>query len=147
MYSKTCKFSRSVNSTVSSVLRVVGFSSAILGIIIGFAGIVVYRDETTKLIPMIPTLIGLFVGYFACLILAAVGESVIVPDFSYTIRIDKEETFMVFEFSEADYRILKINFEITSKNRKYMTLDDGCARIRIAYDKSVAEFLNGVKKW
>lgn len=146
MYSKTCKFSRSVNSTVSSVLRVVGFSSAILGIIIGFAGIVVYRDETTKLIPMIPTLIGLFVGYFACLILAAVGESVIVPDFSYTIRIDKEETFMVFEFSEADYRILKINFEITSKNRKYMTLDDGCARIRIAYDKSVAEFLNGVKK-
>ncbi len=146
MYSKTCKFSRSMNSAVCKSLLGVGFISAILGIVLGIAGIAVCKGNIEQLLSMTAILLGLFGVYFLCLILTAIAKSAIAPDFSYTIRVDKEKMFMVFEFTENDYRVLKTNFEITSKNRKYMTLEDGYARLQIAYDKSVEEFLNEIKK-
>lgn len=146
MYSKTCKFSRSMNSTVCMSILGVGVISAILGIVLGIAANAVCKGNIEQLYSMVAILLGLFGVFFLCLILSAIANSAIEPDFSYTIRVDKEKIFMVFEFTEDDYRVLKTNFEITSKNRKYMTLEDGYARIQIAYDKSVVEFLNGIKK-
>jgi len=86
-------------------------------------------------------------GVILCL-LAILLSYVIPPDFDYAIRVAESEDgdFIVFKFHEEDHRKLSRNFVVTSISWKYMVLDDGYTRIRIAYDRSVKEFLKGIKK-
>ena len=68
---------------------------------------------------------------------------IIPPDFEYSIRVLDDS--IVIENSEEDYRRIDKTFNIISKKRHYLVLDDGFSRIRIAYNKEVLQFLNEIK--
>lgn len=142
-----CNFKRSINSFVTIALLLAGVGFMVVALVVFFATswLVIHQDRGSD---VFYTIIVLFVVGFILWILAAISEYVIPPDFDYAIRVVKPEDgdFIVFEFYDQDCRKLSRNFEVTSKNWKYMVLEDGYARIRIAYDRSVEEFLKGIKK-
>lgn len=138
-------FKRSVNKTVVNifmVLCIITLVGAIVEAVV--ADHVTIYSEVQKL----PGIMVMCVTAIGFEVLAGVASCLIPPDFKYTIRVieDEGKEFFIFENGNDDHRRLSTKFEITAKNYKYMTLDDGYARVRIAYDKSVVEFLNGVKK-
>lgn len=66
--------------------------------------------------------------------------STLVPkDFEYSIR--QRDGLVLFEFDVADVRALKEDFKIYFQNKKYLILEDGDSRIKIAYNDAVLKFL------
>lgn len=143
-----CKFKRTVNNVVTGALTITGgfFAAAAIVISLVICGISA-AEQDLKVIASYTVVVFFAIGMIL-LIMAAIAEKVIPPDFKYTIRTARPEDgeFIVFEFEDEDHRKLNTRFETTSKNRKYMTLEDGYARIQIAYDRNVEEFLKKIKK-
>lgn len=141
-----CDFKRSVNNKVTNTILCLGVIILLLALALAVAKEFnfVHQNEAQ----VIPVLIGLTITGVCFEVAAAVVSSIIPPDFKYTIRVIEDEgrEFLIFENGDNDHRRLSTKFEITEKSYKNMTLDDGYARICINYDKSVVEFLNGVKK-
>jgi hypothetical protein len=64
------------------------------------------------------------------------------PMFDYYIK--GFDTFVVFQFSENDRRTINKSYSIT-ETRKYLFLDDGYTRLKIAYNKDSKEFIESLK--
>lgn len=82
---------------------------------------------------------------FALFLMVAflIVDLLILPDFKYYIKSD--EDYIVFELADDDYRRINRNFSITVQTRKYITLDDGITRIKIAYNQYVLQFLKEIR--
>jgi len=120
------KFKRSKQSIVSLILLVLFFFYLLRTILCAEGNLSVY------------TIVQFFfflMALFAILIVTP-------PDFEYFIRFSGD--WVVFEFSDEDHRKIDKNFAIVSQKRHYIVLDDGFARIAIAYNKEVLQFLNEI---
>lgn len=60
-------------------------------------------------------------------------------DFEYVIKQNGD--VILFEFGLDDVRVLKKNFHIFSQKKRYLILEDGNSRIKIAYNSAVLKFL------
>ena len=75
--------------------------------------------------------------------IAAVVVAIIIlfmpDDFEYVIKQNGD--VILFEFGLDDVRVLKKNFHIFSQKKRYLILEDGNSRIKIAYNSAVLKFL------
>lgn len=119
------KFSRKTN-------RVVALVGVFLGILFGGIAIriaMLGSEDATQYV----------IAAYITLIVTAIVTSVLPSDFGYYIRCDGE--FFIFEFSSEDVRPIKRKYTVVKKTWKEIVLTDGIARIKIAYNNKVLEFL------
>ena len=84
----------------------------------------------------------LYVKFLFFSVVCVIAIFMLPPDFEYSIVLVND--WIVFRFSSEDNRILGRNFNITSKSKNYILLDDGISIIKIEYSQDVLNFLNEI---
>lgn len=124
------RFQRSIASNVVTLLGAVGVLFMVM-----FLFQIVSDNKTEAVECLVATLIFLILLFFALIVLP--------EDFEYNVK--PTEDMLVFEFSEEDHRKIAKTFSI-NKDHRYLILDDGEARISIAYNRKVMKFLEEQRK-
>lgn len=127
------KFSRSIQSILYVVSLILLLFAFIFNIVF-FSNLLDFKS-----VPIHIFWCTLISGLFIYII-----SFILKPDFEYHIK--KVDDYIIFDFSDDDCRKINKNFIISKRTRKYILLDDGTAKMKIAYNDKVIKFLEEIQK-
>lgn len=125
------QFKRKARNIETDILLV---GAIIVGLLVVYNGFTMANFEAA---------VKLWVAYLVFMAVMLLAFVITPPNMDYTII--RAENYMVFKMNEDDKRRLGRNFDIVSKTRNYLTLDDGISRICIPYNKEVVQFLEEIQ--
>lgn len=79
------------------------------------------------------------------IVVYVIAQIFILPDFYYIIRPYRKHIVIEILTGDNDCRKLNRDFDIVKQTRKYIILEDGDATIKIAYNRELLKFLEGIR--